>query len=104
MPVSLYWHSYFLQLNRFVMFLRISIVLSFLVLIYCGCSNNKNPEQKSEPDNQPHLFTLLSPDSTHVLFINSLAEGLNTNVLLYEYFYNGAGVATSDLNNDGLQD
>ena len=37
-------------------------------------------------------------------FSNPLAEGLNTNVLLYEYFYNGGGVAVSDINNDGLQD
>ena len=50
------------------------------------------------------LFTLLSPDSSHIQFSNVLTEGLNTNVLMYEYFYNGAGVAVGDLNNDGLQD
>ena len=86
------------------MFVRLSVVVSCLLFLFPGCADNKSPEKKADLDNQPHLFTLLSPDSTHVLFINSLAEGLNTNVLLYEYFYNGAGVATSDLNNDGLQD
>ena len=86
------------------MCVRFSIVVCCVLFLIPGCADKKNPEKKADPDNQPHLFTLLSPDSTHVLFINSLAEGLNTNVLLYEYFYNGAGVATSDLNNDGLQD
>ena len=50
------------------------------------------------------LFTLLSPSTTHIDFSNKLTEGLNTNVLVYEYFYNGGGVAVSDLNGDGLED
>ena len=83
---------------------RVSFAVACLFTVFLGCSTKDQPAKKAESDNKPHLFTLLSPDSTHVLFINSLAEGLNTNVLLYEYFYNGAGVATSDLNNDGLQD
>jgi hypothetical protein len=37
-------------------------------------------------------------------FINTLNEGANTNVLMYEYFYNGGGMAVGDLNGDGLQD
>lgn len=50
------------------------------------------------------LFKLLTPEQTHVDFSNTLTEGLNTNVLMYEYFYNGGGVAIGDLNGDGLQD
>ncbi|HMI59498.1 MAG TPA: VCBS repeat-containing protein, partial [Puia sp.] len=50
------------------------------------------------------MFTLLSPSTTHIDFDNKLTEGLNTNVLVYEYFYNGGGVAVSDLNGDGLED
>jgi hypothetical protein len=39
-----------------------------------------------------------------VLFQNNIQEGLNTNVLMYEYFYNGGGVSTGDLNGDGRDD
>jgi hypothetical protein len=68
-----------------------------------ACNNNE-PNDDNADSNGPHLFTSLSPDSTHIDFNNPLTEGLNTNVLLYEYFYNGGGVAVGDLNNDGLQD
>jgi len=50
------------------------------------------------------MFKLLSAEQTHVTFENTLTEGLNTNVLLYQYFYNGGGVAIGDLNGDGRQD
>lgn len=50
------------------------------------------------------LFTLLTPEQTGIDFSNELEEGLNTNILVYEYFYNGGGVALGDVNNDGLQD
>jgi len=51
-----------------------------------------------------HLFTLLGPAETNISFQNTLTEGLNTNILMYEYFYNGGGVAAGDFNNDGLVD
>ena len=34
----------------------------------------------------------------------SLTETEELNVLSYEYFYNGGGVAVGDVNNDGIQD
>ena len=74
----------------------LSLVLS------CGTSSNE-PVTTAEPAG-PTLFTLLSPDETGVTFANNLTEGLNTNVLMYEYFYNGGGVAVGDLNGDGLDD
>ncbi|HEY8935061.1 MAG TPA: VCBS repeat-containing protein [Cyclobacteriaceae bacterium] len=52
----------------------------------------------------PTLFTLLSSAQTHIDFSNILNEGLNTNILMYEYFYNGGGVATGDFNGDDLID
>lgn len=65
-----------------------------------ACKNND--AHKETPANP--LFTLLPGDSTRVTFSNTLTEGLNTNVLMYEYFYNGGGVATGDVNGDGLPD
>ena len=50
------------------------------------------------------LFTLLDSTQTNITFNNALTEGLNTNVLMYEYFYNGGGVGIGDVNGDGLQD
>lgn len=49
-------------------------------------------------------FTLLKPKETGIHFANKLIEDETSNVLAYEYFYNGGGVAIGDLNNDGLQD
>lgn len=49
-------------------------------------------------------FTSLKPNDTKVTFLNKLTEDENLNVLTYEYFYNGGGVAIGDFNNDGLQD
>ncbi|HEX8675734.1 MAG TPA: VCBS repeat-containing protein, partial [Segetibacter sp.] len=68
-----------------------------------GCSNNDD-NANSNPVQNEALFTLLPSDETHVDFSNTLTEGLNTNVLIYEYFYNGGGVAIGDVNGDNLQD
>lgn len=50
------------------------------------------------------LFTLLPSSETGVTFNNKVVEGEGINVLEYEYFYNGGGVAVGDINNDGLPD
>jgi hypothetical protein len=78
-----------------------------LMLMYCfsiGCQEKSSSTKEASAPNTPPLFTLLSPDQTGVTFSNNLSEGLNTNVLMYEYFYNGGGVAIGDLNGDGLDD
>ncbi|MEX2235874.1 MAG: VCBS repeat-containing protein [Cyclobacteriaceae bacterium] len=50
------------------------------------------------------LFESLSPASTGIHFKNMLEETPVSNVLTYEYFYNGGGVSIGDINNDGLED
>lgn len=49
-------------------------------------------------------FTLHTQKETGIKFRNDISESENLNVLAYEYFYNGGGVAAGDINNDGLQD
>ncbi|TWR31122.1 RNA-binding protein [Mucilaginibacter pallidiroseus] len=53
---------------------------------------------------QQTLFKLLPQAQTGVKFSNDIVEKESLNVLSYEYFYNGGGVATGDINNDGLPD
>jgi len=53
---------------------------------------------------QSPLFQLLPAKETGIHFSNDIAETEELNVLSYEYFYNGGGVAVGDINNDGLPD
>lgn len=69
-----------------------------------GCKESE-PKVTSEKELEtPPLFSLLDPETTNIHFQNILKESLNANVLMYEYLYNGAGVAAGDFNNDGRID
>ncbi|MEY4541780.1 MAG: hypothetical protein RLZZ306_3537, partial [Bacteroidota bacterium] len=50
------------------------------------------------------LFQKLSPETSGITFTNTVTESEKENILNYEYFYNGGGVASGDFNNDGLVD
>jgi hypothetical protein len=64
----------------------------YLLFLCIGCKSDDT------------LFELLSASETGVDFKNTLVEDEENNVLNYEYFYNGGGVAVADFNNDGLTD
>ncbi|GEO22624.1 VCBS repeat-containing protein [Cyclobacterium qasimii] len=78
--------------------LRNKILFTFALLALIGC------QKESIETNELKQFTLLNPQESGVMFENTLTEGLNTNILMYEYFYNGGGVAVGDLNGDGFED
>lgn len=83
------------------------LIAAFLcIALLTQCSAPKTAEQPliDSTASTPPLFTLLQPTQTGIDFQNTLTEGLNTNILMYEYFYNGGGVATGDVNGDGLED
>ncbi len=50
------------------------------------------------------LFVALNSKQTHINFQNTITTTSELNILNYLYFYNGAGVAAADFNNDGLTD
>lgn len=87
-------------MNIFVRALTL-IVTGYMLL---ACSTGKDTPATDQPSSEPPLFTLLTQAQSNISFRNDLSEGPNTNILMYEYFYNGGGVAAGDLNNDGLDD
>ncbi len=72
-------------------------IFGLVVLTLMGCEINDKVLENSH-------FKLIDPDQSGIDFVNLLEEGLNTNILVYEYFYNGGGVAAADFNGDGLED
>jgi enediyne biosynthesis protein E4 len=79
---------------------RISIYLKFITIfsiIHTLWSCDKGTDSVK-------LFDKLPSSQTNVAFKNELKETKDFGILDYLYFYNGAGVASGDINNDGLVD
>ena len=79
----------------------------FIFALLCSCNSEPKKlisEVQSKDSNSAPLFTVLSPEITGIRFFNELKENTYMNGLLYEYYYNGGGVAVADFNNDGLID
>jgi enediyne biosynthesis protein E4 len=66
------------------------------LLLNSSCNSNKKKEEI--------LFQSLSSDRTGIHFSNQLTPTPQFNLFSYMYYYNGAGVAAADFNNDGLID
>ncbi len=85
-----------------------SFCIAIMLVSAMGCVRNDGKGDISKKigvqDTVPSLFTLLPSDRTGIEFQNTLTENLNANVLVYEYLYNGGGVATGDFNGDGKLD
>lgn len=74
------------------------IVLPLLLFHHTSCVR---PDAESPGRT---LFRELPSKHTGIRFANTLHESDTNNVLFYEYYYNGAGMAIGDINNDGLSD
>ena len=73
--------------------------LLFLLCLVSACGGPAGEDAAAPP-----LFTRLSASETGIAFRNGIIERDGFNVLEYEYFYNGGGVAAGDVNGDGLPD
>ncbi|WP_035652200.1 VCBS repeat-containing protein [Flavobacterium sp. ASV13] len=67
-------------------------IVSLVLLASCS----KDSDQK--------IFTTLDRSDTGIEFSNNLKENDSLNYFTYNYIYLGGGVATGDINNDGLVD
>ncbi|MFD0792354.1 FG-GAP repeat domain-containing protein [Mucilaginibacter litoreus] len=80
------------------LFRQIIIVCAIIVMgiiIYSSCKPKRSGDG---------IFKLLKASQTNIDFVNKNSPTDSVNILDYLYFYNGAGVATADFNNDGLED
>jgi hypothetical protein len=68
------------------------LLLLLPVVIIASCTNRNS------------FFQNLSPGKTNITFQNNLPVRKDLNILYYLYYYSGGGVATGDINNDGLPD
>ena len=77
-------------------FRRLFLFLIISTIIISSC-HSKTELQK------PALFTLMD-STTGINFTNIVKNSKDFNIFNYRNFYNGGGVATGDINNDGLAD
>ncbi len=73
------------------------------ILVIIGLGLIFSCEQKTTKE-EPTLFELTNSDSTGLNFTNQIQETAISNILTYQYFYNGGGIAVGDINNDGFED
>lgn len=69
----------------------------FLLLLLIAC-------QPTEKKNTETLFQRVKPEDSGIHFVNEVSNTEDFNIFSYRNFYNGAGVALGDINNDGLAD
>ena len=74
--------------------------IAFMLIASClGCGDDQDYNEPEDP-----LFVSIKPGETGIDFQNTIVDTREFNVFNYRNFYNGAGVAIGDVNNDGLAD
>jgi hypothetical protein len=83
-------------------------ILVVLLTLLFSCQAAEKEEEVASTQNfieqQQKLFVQKKAEETGIYFINELPEDRYRNILMYQYYYNGGGVAIGDINNDNLPD
>lgn len=76
-----------------------------MLLLAFACKPSSDQAGEEIPGSRDlKLFEILGPEETGIHFQNELVESHSMNGIVDNYYYNGAGLAVADFNNDGLQD
>ena len=83
---------------------KMLLFIAMACLFACGCKSKTATvtDEYQAPANP--LFTLLDSTNTGIGFENTVTDDSVMNIFSYRNFYNGAGVAIGDINNDSLPD
>lgn len=81
--------------------MRKPLLLPLLLLAACG---GERPADTNATTTPAPLLRAVPPDSSGVVFNNTITESPEVNYFTYVYAYNGGGVAVGDIDNDGLVD
>jgi enediyne biosynthesis protein E4 len=81
---------------------NILIFISFITLLI-SCKDSEHNAIKENKETVP-LFKKISAEESGIKFTNTLKQSIDFNFLNYMYIYTGAGVASGDIDNDGLID
>ncbi len=95
-------------LGKKARYIAIFFVMALFVSTLESCKRDKKVGSKRENEevksNEGKLLAIITPQNSNITFQNKLTEDLDFNYYQYMYSYIGAGVASGDFNNDGLQD
>ncbi len=80
-----------------------NIYALFAILLF-ACNNDFEKKHEKKSQENGTLFSIKKPIDTGIDFKNLLPDNRVLNGILYEYYYNGGGVAVADFNGDKLQD
>ncbi|WP_298531671.1 VCBS repeat-containing protein [uncultured Algibacter sp.] len=77
----------------------------FLIPLFLVLLNScKDEISETIVEKKQTLFSKMEASKTGITFNNTISENLNNFFVVYNYAYNGGGVAIGDINNDGLAD
>jgi len=79
------------------------LFLCGLLMVACGGPQPTDGNKAASSAEAP-LFELVPAEQSGLAFANQIQPNFDFNILEYNYFYNGGGVAVADFNADGLLD
>ncbi|MDC6365865.1 MULTISPECIES: VCBS repeat-containing protein [Flavobacteriaceae] len=80
------------------------LVLFGLTLIFFSCDRKQDNSENEHDIEEKARYSFLPVEKSGLDFINRINESPSVNGVVYEYLYNGGGIAVGDFNNDGLAD
>ncbi len=80
----------------------LGLFLFIFTILLTSCESDNSNTTRPKIDNIQ--YNLVNSSTSGITFTNKIEENKTRNQLQFDYFYNGAGIALADFNNDGLTD